>query len=436
MESEVLPVLRTDKYAKIFLYNTHETVACVPRHVIQMSERVKPDLLQEAVSQTLLRFPHMMLGIEPRGNQFTYYRNVRPVPVLPFDGVQKRYTIGSKDTNGHLFLVGYEKDRIILEYQHSISDGRGFEEFIKCVLLTYLKLCGKPVQNDGTVRSMDTYYTPAESADGYGLMQDREYSPNGIWQKTPSLHAPALCDLPETAPEIVNEITFPFSQLHSIAKEYHVSPLSILAPLLARAYEAKFQDGSGSIPIAEIPVDLRPIVPTATTRYFICFIDLPYLPEQHNLPFPELFQQTKEFLKTQMEPEQLLYRAKSAADRCHLLHTAQTLSLEEKQVRAQQSTRDFVKEDSYLITNVGQFKLPECCLPYVLDYGAILPCATQPFAMLVSSYHGKMKLALAQRDHDLQVCNDFVKQLREIGVDAQVNSYPFACTRYNGMECI
>lgn len=33
------PLLRTDSYAKIFLYNTHETVACVPRHTIRM--RVK-----------------------------------------------------------------------------------------------------------------------------------------------------------------------------------------------------------------------------------------------------------------------------------------------------------------------------------------------------------------------------------------------------------
>ena len=31
------PLLRTDSYAKIFLYNTHETVACVPRHTIRTS---------------------------------------------------------------------------------------------------------------------------------------------------------------------------------------------------------------------------------------------------------------------------------------------------------------------------------------------------------------------------------------------------------------
>ena len=33
------PLLRTDSYAKIFLYNTHETVACVPRHTIRMRDK-------------------------------------------------------------------------------------------------------------------------------------------------------------------------------------------------------------------------------------------------------------------------------------------------------------------------------------------------------------------------------------------------------------
>ena len=87
--------------------------------------------------------------------------------VLPFDGVSTRYTIGSKDTNGYLFLVGYHDKTIYMEYQHSISDGRGFEEFIRCVLFQYLKNCGFPVENDGSVRGMDTRWSPEESANGY-----------------------------------------------------------------------------------------------------------------------------------------------------------------------------------------------------------------------------------------------------------------------------
>ena len=72
------PLLRTDSYAKIFLYNTHETVACVPRHTIRMRDKVRPDKLREAVEQALLRFPHMMLTAEPTETAFRYRRNVQP----------------------------------------------------------------------------------------------------------------------------------------------------------------------------------------------------------------------------------------------------------------------------------------------------------------------------------------------------------------------
>ena len=426
------PLLRTDSYAKIFLYNTHETVACVPRHTIRMRDSVRPHRLQEAVEQALLRFPHMILGIEPTDTSFRYRPNVLPPVVLPFDGVEKRYTIGSPDTNGYLFLVGYEGNTITMEYQHSISDGRGFEEFIRCVIFQYLTLCGYPVENDGSVRSLDTRWSPAESEDGYKQLADQEFSPKGIWKKPEASHAWDLTNLGD-APEVITEITFPFAQLHGYSKAIGVSPLSIVAPLLMRAFDQKFGEPDKPV-ISQIPVDLRPLLPTETTRYFICFIDLPYLPEYRELPLPVVFRKTKEFLNTQMEREQLLYRAKAASDRCSELHEV-NMPLAEKMQMGQKICRDFVLEDSFLITNVGRFKMPPSCMPYVLDYGAVLPCAAQPFAMLVSSFGDRMKLSVAQRDHDMQVVESLVAGLREIGVEAKTETYPFRVTKYNGLEC-
>lgn len=427
------PLLRTDSYAKIFLYNTHETVACVPRHTIRLRDKVQPDKLQQAVEQALLRFPHMMLGIEATDTAFRYRQNVLPPVILPFDGAEKRYTIGSKDTNGHLFLVGCQNNTITMEYQHSISDGRGFEEFIRCVLFQYLTLCGYPVENDGSVRGMDTRWSPEESADGYRQLDAQTFSSEGIWKKPPASHAWDLTDLGEGA-EVVTEITFPFEALHRYAKSIGVSPLSILAPLLMRAFDRKFGEDDKPV-IAQIPVDLRPLLPTPTTRYFICFIDLPYLPEYRSLPLEEVFRRTKAFLNTQMEREQLSFRAKAAADRCSELHEA-AMPLADKIAAGQKVCKDFVLEDSFLITNVGRFSLPASCMPYVLDYGAVLPCAVQPFALLISSFGDQMKLSVAQRDHDMQVVNDLSIGLQEIGVPTDTTSYPFAVTRYNGMECI
>ncbi len=423
------PLLRTDSYGKIFLYVNQDICACVPRHRIRMSEPVNPEHLLAAVKDALLRFPYLMVGIEKSKTQYVYRLLSTDPVVLPFDGQTMRYAIGSEDTHGYLFLVGYQNDEIFMEYQHSISDGRGFEEFIRCVLFNYLRHCGHPVENDGTVRTLDTFYSQEESEDAYQKL-DENYSSEGIYTKPEALHADALSDLAD-APEIVTEVTFPFQSLRAATHEYGVSPLSMISPLFCRAFYQKFGQGSEKPVIAQIPVDLHPYVPSVTNRYFICFLDLPYEAAYEDLPLPEVFRKTKDFLKAQMEPELLLYRAKAASDACSEIHN-RDIPLAEKETAAQTLVHNFVHGDSFLITNVGEFKLPDCMRPYVLDYGAVLPSASQPFGMLISSYGGKMKLSIAQHDHDMQVCTNFVKLLSEIGIDAAMKSYPFVVTRFSG----
>ncbi len=431
MDMQSHPLLRSDSYGKIFLYCTHTDCACVPRHRIRLSEPIQPELLKQAVKFSLLRFPFMITGIEATRTQYIYRLLAEDPVVLPFDGCTTRYTIGSKDTNGYMFLVGYHENEIFMEYQHSISDGRGFEEFIRCVLFTYLKLCGHPVENDGTIRTLDTIYTFQENEDGYQYL-DREYSGKGVYQKPDALHAEQLSDL-DDAPEIVTEVRFPFQQLRQVAHAWSVSPLTILSPLFCRAFHEKFTDGSDKPVIAQIPVDLRPYVPSVTSRYFICFVDLPYEADYAKLPLKEVCHRSKVFLDEQIEPEKLLYRAKAASDACNNLHM-EDIPLSEKERRARDMVHNFVHADSFIITNVGQFKLPPSMLPYVLDYGAVLPSASQPYGLLISSYNGWMKVSIAQHDHDLQVVTRFVQLLAETGVQASVSSYPFVVTRFSGQE--
>ena len=80
-----------------------------------MGEQAPKGYSEQAVEQALLRFPHMMLGVEATDTAFRYRPNVLPPVVLPFDGVEKRYTIGSKDTRGYMFLVGYDDHTITME---------------------------------------------------------------------------------------------------------------------------------------------------------------------------------------------------------------------------------------------------------------------------------------------------------------------------------
>lgn len=128
------PLLNVDSYGCLFMYATHRDLTTAPRHIIRMSEPVRPDVLQQALETALVRFPQMGLGLTRGETAYAYRRLSRPPVVLPFDD-RSPYFIGSDDTNGYLFLCGWREDTIYLEYQHCTSDGRGFDHFIRCVLL-------------------------------------------------------------------------------------------------------------------------------------------------------------------------------------------------------------------------------------------------------------------------------------------------------------
>lgn len=186
--------------------------------------------------------------------------------------------------------------------------------------------------------------------------------------------------------------------------------------------------------IAQIPVDLRPLLPSVTTRYFICFIDLPYLPEYRSLPLEEVFRRTKAFLAGQMEREQLLYRAKTAADRCDTLHKAD-MPLAEKMQAARKVTMDFVLEDSFLITNGRPLhhagELPPVCSGLRRD-PAVRGAAVRAAHLVLWGYDEAVGGAARQRYADRR---RLMSGLHEIGVEAESRSYPFVVTRYDGMAC-
>lgn len=422
------PLLEVDSYSNIFMYSTDRHAACVPRHIVRMTEPVQPILLQQAVEKTLVRFPQMALGFAKTETQYVYRRLTKKPCVLPLDGFRQRYKIGTSDTNGYLFLTGYHKNTILFEYQHTMCDGHGFDIFIRSILYRYLCLIGHDIDNDGSIIAGDTAFSWEEKEDAYLRLRSFPASAERDFKKDGAFHIPHEDGQDY---EILTEITFPFQQLRSVAKELGASPLTVIAPIFARSIFDVY--GSDGFPqVAQIPVDLRQILPSKTLRFFICFLDLPYLDAWQRLPLTECFKQQKALLEKEMAPERLTDRALKACDTCSKLHMRTDLSLVEKNEEGRRISRDFVLGDSYLITNIGSFQLPPSMEPYIADYGAILPSAAQPVAMLISSYKGIMKLNIAQRLPKLDICRNMIKHFAQIGVKAQMMSFPFRATEYNG----
>ena len=217
-------ILQADSYGPVFMYATHRELACAPRHIIRMTEPVNPELLQQAAQRALERFPQMRVGLSRDDDAYRYYFNPLPPVVLPFSDVSPYY-IGSKDNNGYLFTLGWKDKTIYMEYQHSLCDGHGFDQFIRAVLFEYLTLCGKPVCNDGSIRTHETEFQLSECEDGYAKLDQANPSEEGHYTVEKSFHAPVA---DREGNERMTEITFPYSELRNWTHAHGASPISLL----------------------------------------------------------------------------------------------------------------------------------------------------------------------------------------------------------------
>lgn len=426
---QVNHLLDVDSYGCLFMYATHRDLTTAPRHIIRLTEPVRPEELREALKIALLRFPQMGLGLTRGATQYRYRLLEAPPVVLPFDDISPYY-IGSEDTNGYLFTCGYKDKTIYMEYQHCTSDGRGFNEFIKCVLYYYFKLCGKAIENDGTIRTLETDYTAAENEDGFVKLRKARQSAENHFPDVPAFHLPEF-DGMEEENEWNTEVTLSFPQMRKFIKANDITPLTFLMTAISHAMYRTYDIDAQDAVVAEVPMDLRTHIDSPTVRFFVALLDLPFHHEYFALPFVEAAQKLSVYFDTQRALPHAAFWALKNAKRVQTSHLSD-MPIDEKEEMMRAQARDYIRRDSFILTNIGPFHVPVSMEPYIADYGAILPCAHQPFGVLVSSFRNTLKISFSRRDPRPDVIDNLVAVLKEIGFEAQTHTYEFHVTRYDG----
>ena len=112
------------------------------RFYCELKEEVNPDVLQEALNQTIETFPTFLMVL--RKGLFWHYLepcNLRPIVKEEYKEPCSRLYI--KDKKTLLFEVTYYKKRINFEVFHVLTDGTGATEFLKELVKNYLYLIHK-----------------------------------------------------------------------------------------------------------------------------------------------------------------------------------------------------------------------------------------------------------------------------------------------------
>lgn len=415
---ETKAYLKMDAVGEQYLYQNTDRCPNAPRYEVTMTETIDPAKLAAALNDVYARFPQMAVGIEERGNYIGYRDITTPAKVYPEEG--QIITLGTEDSDGHLIYVTYAGKTIYCVIFHGLGDGLGFNIFVKALVFRYAQLMGYPVENDGSIRSVNEPFDPLEAEDQVEKYWNHSFGA----LKTMPQYSAFMVPLEEKGPDAgdtIVEIKIPFKELHGVAKAYQASPLTFLSPVFGAAIYEKYEDQlePGKPIIAGTPINLRQFFPTPTTRYFAVTGGLAIGKAFDKKDFSEILKENKAILDAQMDGEYLLNEFLKTLRSSRSLLEADIPNAKKREI-VYEAVTSFLDQYTYLLTNIGNVVMPDSLLTYVEDFNVVLPAGMTPFTIAVTSLKGIMTLNIAQYNKSTDICERFVEILNALDIGATI----------------
>ena len=254
-----------DNTAKIFPSMTTKINTNVFRLVCSLKENVDVDILNIALEKTLREFP--MFLYQMKDGLFWHY--LEKSNIKPIIEIDNKYPC-SKIDNGLLFRISYYKKRINLEVYHVLADGNGAMEFLKYLVCTYVDIKNNlkldiPL-NESSVfeKERDDFKTFDKSKFKIKLNSSKRGYKFKLKVKDDIYHD-------------VIEMHMSVKDLKEIVKKYDVTLTVYLISIYIKSIidNVRIRDLKRPIGIS-VPVDLRNIFPSRTSRNFFYTVLVSY----------------------------------------------------------------------------------------------------------------------------------------------------------------
>jgi NRPS condensation-like uncharacterized protein len=351
--------LRLDNAAKIYPAARTRTWSNVFRVAATLDEDINPAVLQSALDVTVRRFPSIAVRLR-RGLFWYYLEEIKRAPsVIPEKSCPLTRMVFD-DISTCAFRVLYYKNRIAVEFFHSLTDGTGGTVFLKTLTAEYLSQ-KKGVVIGCTRGVLDRLEKPSaeEFEDGFlanasdyalGDKQENAFRPKG-----------AVCD-----DNYLNVTTGAVSvaELKKKAAEYNVSITVYLAAVMLWALN-EMQKKSSLKPsryrtvTVQVPVNLRRFYSPKTLRNFAYFVNVSIDPGKGEYSFEEIVKSVHHQLALGADKKELRCRFSSNV-KTERVMALRVMPLFIKNI-AMKAAYKLVgeKSSSICMTNLGTFEIPD-----------------------------------------------------------------------------
>lgn len=406
-----------DNAAKIFPVTSNRTDTKVFRFACCLKEDVCEELLLKATEMTLEEFP-IFQSVIKRGFFWYYLERSDLKPVVREEYRPPCSPIFDKNVKRLLFEVTYYKKRINLEVHHSLTDGTGAVEFLRVLVLHYLKLAhpalaGLELHSDydasgyeKSVDSFDWYYDQKEES------AETVKKPAKVWRF--GGHR-----LPGYRMRII-EGTMEAGEVLKLSREKETSLTVLFVAMLIRSAGMSMTVKQKKYPvIVNVPVNLRAFFPSVTARNFFGVIQISYdfLHRPDNLE--AIVSSVDAQLKEELTKEKLMQRMyKMGKLERNAFMRSVPLSLKDIFMKLAYDMNN--KKYTMSLSNLGVIRMPDAVKPYIDMFDIFISSDTYKACMC--SYNGRLRISFTSPYEETQIQKQFFRQLSAMNISVTVAS--------------
>ncbi len=400
---------KIDNAGKLFPIITEQMRSSYFRMSAILKDIIDPVLLQRAAEKTLLRFPNFNTRLK-RGFFWNYLETqTKPFKVLPDPN-----TFGANarpfDRRKHLIEIYYHRNRISIEIFHAITDGRGGNEFLKTLTLSYLREKGFPVDAEGLMFDANDQVTNVELEDSFATKVTKGIS---TWLPTAKAYHLKGTYFDRNG-HYLTHLHLDTQSLIQLARDKQTTITGLFATILILGLIQKQElerPRKRKPIILSIPVDMRKYLPSKTMKNFVMTINIGKVFSPTST-FEEVLTEVNQQLKHGQQLDVLApqIRANLKAERMLVLRFVPLLI--KRWIIKSVFNRVGEPALSLTMSNLGKIDMPKSTKPY-LDRFEFMICSTPilPINLGIASFENQLILTFSRIIDDRTFIEFFVNYL-------------------------
>lgn len=409
---------KLDNAALAFPLVTGKNDTRVFRFYCQLKETVDGEVLQQALDQTMKKYPLFQAVL--RKGLFWFYLERRDIHATVKQ--EKRPPCSSlyiPDKKSLLFQVSYHNNRINFEVFHGLTDGTGAMNFLEELVQNYLILAHPETElprveheeeitpGDQEEDSFSQYYSSE-------IPRNKEKKPAAVKLKGEKL---VHSDMD------ITEVILNVQETLAKARSYGVSITILLTAMLLCSIQEEIPRNRQKRPVTlMIPVNLRNYFPSQSMGNFFGWIEVGYVFEE-NTSFEEVLFSVKQQFQEQLQKDKIAMNMNGYV-RIEKNPFVRAVPLEIKKFFLMAGANLGSRSITAVYSNIGIIRLPEEYKEYIERFGIF--ASTDSLQLCSCSYGEQLVLGFTSKIPDDSIQRNFMKMLKkeEISYKEEKNEFP------------